>query len=51
MKHKKKILEFAVESNKFEYQDKIMENWYVMFQIKEVLNFQRFLLWLANQLS
>ena len=33
-----------MESNKFEYQDKIMENWYDMFQIKEILNFQRFLL-------
>ena len=28
--------------------NKIMENLYVMFQIKDVLDFQRFLLWLAN---
>ena len=47
MKHKE-ILEFAVELSKMEETDKIMENSYAMFQIKEVLNFQHFLLWLAN---
>ena len=37
-----------MELSKKEEKDKIMENLYVMFQTKKALNFQQFLLRLAN---
>ena len=40
----KETLEFAAELGKIEEKDKIMENSYTMFQIKEVLNFHRYLI-------